>query len=126
MLKKSRLFYFSITLLVIVSGILSRKINGIPFFIGDILYAVMVYFGCRMIFIDSTTPKKIVLPLLLCYLIEIQQLYDAAWLLQIRQTTLGHYALGEGFVWSDLGCYTVGVFIAFAIDFKWLKNSIKS
>ena len=110
---------------MILLGVLSREIKGIPLSIGDILYAVMVYFGCRMIFIDINNPKKILLPLLLCYLIELQQLYRASWLLKIRSTSLGHYALGEGFLWSDIVCYTVGVFIAFSIDFKFIKDTIK-
>lgn len=102
-------------------GILSRKINGIPLFIGDIFYAVMLYFGSSMIFINSNKQIKILFPLLLCYLIELQQLYNAEWINAIRNTTLGHYILGQGFLWSDLVCYTFGVGVAFLIDFKILK-----
>ena len=108
---------------MIVLGVLSRKATGIPLCIGDILYAVMVYFGIRMLFIHFNTIPKILVPILLCYGIEIQQLCDALWLVAIRKTTLGHYALGEGFLWSDIACYTFGILIAFAIDFKLLKGS---
>ena len=108
---------------MIVLGVLSRKITSIPLCFGDILYAVMFYFGIRMLFIHFNTLSKILVPLLLCYLIEIQQLCDVPWLVAIRKTTLGHYALGEGFLWSDIACYTFGILIAFAIDFKLLKGS---
>ena len=115
-----------ITLSVIILGVLSRKIEGIPLYIGDILYAVMVYFGCRIIFISSNNVLKILLPLIFCYLIELQQLFKVSWLVEIRNTTLGHYALGQGFLWSDLVLYSVGVFMALLIDFKLIKSFINS
>ncbi|MGC4039580.1 MAG: DUF2809 domain-containing protein [Flavobacterium sp.] len=119
---KTRLFYFIATLAVVLIGILSRNISGVPLFFGDVFYSVMAYFGCRMIFIRAANPNKIILPLLFCYLIELQQLCDAYWLLKIRHTTLGHYALGQGFLWSDILCYTIGIFTAFWFDFKVLNR----
>ena len=118
MLKHPRFLYFIITIVVVSLGILSRKISGIPLFIGDILYAVMIYFGCRMLFINENNLVKILSPLLLCYLIELQQLYHNEWINSIRDTTFGHYVLGQGFLWSDLVCYTFGVAMAFWIDWK--------
>ncbi len=103
-------------------GILSRKVNTIPLYIGDILYAVMFYFGIRIFFINFNTTKKILVPLLFCYTIELQQLYNAQWIVIIRDTVLGHYVLGEGFLWSDLFCYTSGVSIAYFIDAFVLKK----
>ena len=122
MQKPTRIFYFIITIFVVLLGILSRKIDVIPLFVGDILYAVMVYFGFRIIFINSGNFRKIILPLLFCYLIELQQLYNAEWLVAIRNTTLGHYALGQGFLWSDLVCYSFGVAVAFLVD-CWIEES---
>lgn len=103
---------------MIVLGILSRQISAVPLFVGDMLYAVMVYFGCRMLFTYFNHLKKIIVPLLICYLIELQQLSEVAWLLSIRNTTLGHYALGQGFLWSDLICYTLGVAVAYFLDYQ--------
>jgi hypothetical protein len=116
MIRNRRATYFIITILVIILGILSRKINAIPLFLGDVLYAMMTYFGCRMLFTNNSNRVKVFLPLLLCYLIEWQQCYNAPWIISIRHTTLGHYVLGQGFLWSDLLCYTVGVAAAFCID----------
>lgn len=112
----NRFFYFIITLLVVLLGILSRKVSVFPLFVGDVLYAVMVYFGFRMIFIHANPFSKIAFPLLFCFLIELQQLYNADWIISLRNTTLGHYALGQGFLWSDLLCYAFGVAIAFGCD----------
>jgi Protein of unknown function (DUF2809) len=122
MLKNSSFSYFIIIFSVIILGILSRKIEGIPTFIGDSLYAVMVYFGMRMLLINNSFKITIVLALVFCFCIEFLQIYKAEWLLAIRRTTLGHYALGEGFLWSDLVFYTLGIVTAFFIDFYWFEK----
>lgn len=79
---------------------------------GDILYAIMVYFGIQFIFLSKAFSRSILLALLFCYCIEFQQLYRADWILNLRNTTVGHYVLGQGFLWSDLGFYTIGVAVA--------------
>ena len=122
MVKNKRVLYFILIIITILLGILSRKINGIPTFFGDTLYAVMVYFGMRMIFINLYLKKTAFLALLFCFGIEFLQLYDAEWMLEIRRTTLGHYVFGQGFLWSDLGYYTLGVLIAFVLDSTWIKR----
>lgn len=65
----------------------------------------------------------IVLALTFCFCIEFLQLYSAEWMLAIRRTTLGHYALGQGFLWSDLGYYALGTVIAFGMDSSWIKGN---
>ena len=122
MLKNSRIQYFILIVFVIALGITSRKMEGVPTFFGDTLYAVMIYFGLRMLFVDFSIKKTAVLALLFCFFIELLQLYDAEWMLAIRKTTFGHYVLGQGFLWSDLGYYTLGVLIAFVLDLTWIKR----
>jgi hypothetical protein len=102
--------------MVLFFGIVSRKINGIPTFIGDTLYAIMIYFGLRFLFLSLSPIKSIFIALLFCYSIEFQQLYRADWILNLRNSTIGHYILGQGFLWSDLGFYTIGVAIAYLMD----------
>ena len=121
-MKSNRLNYIILILLVLILGILSRKILGIPLFIGDVLYAVLIYFGLRFLFIHLKTHKTFLLSLLFCFGIEILQLVQIDWLIAIRKTTLGHYILGEGFLWSDLLCYIIGTLIAFIIDWKIIKT----
>ena len=121
-MKNNRLNYFVLILLVLILGILSRKISNIPLFIGDVLYAVLIYFGLRFLFIHLKTHKTFLLSLLFCFGIEILQLVQIDWLIAIRKTTLGHYILGEGFLWSDLLCYIIGTLMAFLIDEKLIKT----
>lgn len=122
MLKSNRLSYFILIIIVISLGIISRKIEGVPMFFGDILYAVMVYFGMRMLFINLNLKKTAILALLFCFLIEFLQLYQAEWIIEIRSTTIGHYVFGQGFLWSDLGFYTIGILIVFWIDNNLIKK----
>ncbi|TDR25447.1 ribosomal maturation YjgA family protein [Flavobacterium cheniae] len=121
-MKNNRLNYFILILLILILGILSRKISGIPLFIGDVLYAVLIYFGFRFILIDLKKATSLLLSLLFCFSIEILQLVQIDWLIAIRKTTLGHYILGEGFLWSDLLCYIIGTLLAFLIDLKFIKT----
>lgn len=122
MFKNNRISYFILVVITIILGILSRKIGVIPSFIGDTLYAVMIYFGVRFIFINRNKKIAILLALLFCYCIEFQQIYRADWIVQIRRTSIGHYLLGQGFLWSDLGCYTIGVFVAYLVDSILIKT----
>ena len=121
-MKSNRLNYIILILLVLILGILSRKILGIPLFIGDVLYAVLIYFGFRFLIMDSRKSTSLLLSLLFCFGIEILQLVQIDWLIAIRKTTLGHYILGEGFLWLDLLCYVVGTLVAFLIDWKFIKT----
>lgn len=115
-MKNKRLQYFIIILIVITSGIISRKIPFIPFFIGDLLYAVMVYFIFRMLFLKISSLQTAILSLAFCILIECFQLYQAEWIIEIRKTFLGHLVLGEGFLWSDLLAYFLGTIMAILLD----------
>jgi hypothetical protein len=85
------------------------------------LYAVLIYFGFRFLIIDSKKSTSLLLSLLFCFGIEILQLVQIDWLITIRKTTLGHYILGQGFLWLDLFCYVIGSLVAFLIDWKYLK-----
>lgn len=123
-MKSNRLNYFITILLVLILGILSRKITGIPLFIGDVLYAVLIYFGFRFLIIDSKKSTSHLLSLLFCFGIEILQLVQIDWLLAIRKNTLGHYILGEGFLWLDLLCYVVGTLLAYYLDKLFLSSGI--
>lgn len=117
---KTRFTYFFIAITIVLLGIISRKINGVPTYIGDILYAVLIYFGMRFLFLTSLQ-KTLLLSILFCFFIEFSQLIDWKWLTDIRNTTLGHYILGQGFLWSDLLCYTIGSFIAYFSNFIFKK-----
>ena len=123
-MKNVRLNYFISILLILILGILSRKILGIPLFIGDVLYAVLIYFGFRFLIMDSRKSTSLLLSLLFCFGIEILQLVQIDWLIAIRKTTLGHYILGEGFLWLDLLCYVMGTLMAYYLDKLFLSSRV--
>jgi hypothetical protein len=119
--KKGRYFYAAASLIVIVLGLLSRKMsdyipNSIDSYLGDALWALMIYFIARVIFVHKEINKVAVISLIFCFLVEISQLYHAPWIDSIRKTTLGGLVLGYGFLWSDIRAYCVGVLIGFIID----------
>lgn len=115
---KTRIYYFILSCLVIILGLLSRKLNFIPLFVGDILYAVMIYFIVGFFLVKSNTKNIAIISILICYTIEFSQLYQANWIVEIRNTTFGHLVLGQGFLWSDLLAYTFGIIIAYFIEIK--------
>lgn len=117
-----RIQYFCLTILTMILGLLSRKFmiylpNFIAPYLGDILWATMVYFGFRFLFPKMQKKKGILIAILFSYGIEISQLYQAQWINSIRATTLGSLILGHGFLWSDLVCYTLGIIIGFSMDY---------
>jgi hypothetical protein len=121
-LKNNRLYYFLALFITLILGILSRKTTVVPLFIGDILYAVLIYFGFRFLIIKSKKSTSLLFSLLFCFGIEFLQLVQIDWLIAIRKTTLGHYILGQGFLWLDLLCYVIGSLLAFLIDWKFIKT----
>jgi hypothetical protein len=122
MLKSKRFRYFILCIGIILLGILSRSSNLIPLFFGDVLYAMMIYFGLYFLFVPLTSKQIGLLALGCCFCIEGFQLCQADWIVAIRRTTIGHYALGQGFLWSDLFYYTFGVLVAYFIDVLLVNN----
>jgi len=108
--------YFILVILTIIIGLLSRHFIFIPLFIGDILWATMVYFICRFLFVEKEPTFIILISLLFCFGIEFSQLYKAPWIDNLRHTLFGRLVLGETFLWGDLLSYTVGIAIGVAIE----------
>ena len=119
-MKRSRLLYLILTIIVMILGLLSRKISGLPKIIelysGDILWELMVFLIIAFIFNKKSTIFIISWAIIFSYSIEISQLYHAPWIDAIRNTTLGGLILGFGFLWSDLICYTIGIIIGIIIE----------
>lgn len=107
----NRAHYALLVIMIIVLGLLSRKIAVVPFFVGDMLYAMMMVALFRLVLISKPVWMVCLLSLILCFSIECSQLLTYDWLVQLRATLLGRLILGQGFLWSDLFAYTVGSFI---------------
>jgi hypothetical protein len=115
MLRK-RILYFGLIVFTIIIGLLSRYFTVIPLFVGDVLWATMVYFIVRFLFISKKIKSIVLISLLFCYSIEFSQLYKAPWIDSLRHTLFGRLVLGETFLWGDLLSYTVGIIIGVLIE----------
>lgn len=132
--KRSRPLYGVITILVIILGIASRKFSiylpqFINLYLGDALWAFMIFSGFGFLFTNLETKKLGLAALMFCYFIEVTQLYHSSWIDSIRRTTLGGLVLGYGFLWSDLIAYTMGISIGVLLEvfakkiLRCIKNS---
>jgi len=121
-MKKARIVYFIMICCIILLGLISRQISFVPLFIGDILWAIMIFYIIRFIFIDTDIKVIFLVSLMLCYMVEISQLYQEEWINNIRKTIPGRLILGQGFLWSDIISYTFG--ISFATFFEIAKHKL--
>src|SRR5207302_1729369 len=83
---------------------------------GDALWAGMVYWAVAFVAPSAPIIRVAAYALAICYLDEFSQLYQAAWINQIRATTIGHLLLGSTFSWLDVVAYTVGAWLCIAIE----------
>jgi Protein of unknown function (DUF2809) len=123
----NRLHYFSITLITMFIGLMSRRytVGGdfIHDYLGDAIWAGMIYFGFRFLLPLNTIKSAVISALIFCYFIEITQFNQSQWLNNLRHTTLGGLILGFDFLWSDILMYTLGIIAAALLD-NWLIKKI--
>lgn len=125
--KRNRLLYAILTIVVVILGVASRKIAfALPAvvnaYLGDALWALMIFIGFGFLFHKMEIKKVALLSLLFCYAIEMSQLYHAEWIDSIRATTLGGLVLGYGFLWSDVLAYAIGIGIGVLCEFIFQKR----
>ncbi|WP_371025153.1 DUF2809 domain-containing protein [Paraclostridium ghonii] len=118
---KKRLIYLIITAVVMIMGLLSRKYmyifpKSIAPFVGDMMWAMMVYFGFRFLNPKLKIIKTLILSIIFSFSIEISQLYQADWINNIRSTTIGGLILGHGFLFEDLISYSIGIILGAIIN----------
>ncbi|WP_229684333.1 DUF2809 domain-containing protein [Flavobacterium limi] len=83
----------------------------------------MIYILIRIFLFKHRPFQVAIISLLICYSIEILQLYQADWIITLRETLFGRYVLGQGFLWTDLVAYTFGVAFSFIIEKNYFKKS---
>lgn len=76
---------------------------------GDTLWATLVYLLGRWLWPRTPVARAAAGAAALAAAVELSQLYHAPWIDAVRETTLGHLVLGQGFLWSDMACYAAGV-----------------
>jgi len=109
------------------AGLASRRYGEmLPVFLhdhaGDALWAGMVYFGIRMIWIRRSRAWAFLMSFVFSWAIEFSQMIQTPWLNEVRSTMLGALILGRGFLVADLIRYTAGILCMFVIDHYFLKN----
>lgn len=82
----------------------------------------MVYFGFRFVLVKKSLKWAVRISVIFSFAIEISQLYQAEWIVEIRDTVIGSLILGRGYVTVDLFRYIIGIIIAFWIDKLWLQR----
>lgn len=128
---RSRLLYCASVVVVIALGLLSRRY---PQFLpaalgqspGDALWALMVFLGVGFLFPRASTFKLAMAALGFSFAIEFSQLYHAPWIDAVRATRIGHLVLGNGFLWSDLIAYTVGVLTGAVTEWLVMRRQVTS
>ena len=105
----------------ILLGLASRRFarslpNFVRLYAGDALWAATVYFVAATLWPRARISSLAVGTLAFAFAIEASQLYHAPWIDGVRSTRLGALVLGQGFLWSDLVCYTAGVIGAALVD----------
>lgn len=108
-----RTLWIILAIVTVGLGLASRAfIDHLPatlnVYLGDALYALMIYFVFSAIFVKRSAVSIGIRALLLCYLIELSQLYHVPWIDAVRSTRLGGLILGYGFLWSDIAAYALG------------------
>ena len=76
---------------------------------GDLLWALMVFFGWRALRPLAPTRDVALLALATSIVVELAKLWQAPWLVAFRHATIGHLLLGHVFSWQNLVAYGVGV-----------------
>ena len=113
--RKLRICYLSGTVVLIALGLLSRRVKFVPATCGDALWAMMVYCCFRIVLIRKPMIISAVAALITSFAIEFSQMLTPDWLVKIRSTFLGHMLLGQGFLWSDLLAYTIGIVVIYGL-----------
>ena len=113
--RKLRICYLAGIAVLIALGLLSRRVKFVPAACGDALWAMMVYCCFRIVLIRKPMIISAVAALITSFAIEFSQMLTPDWLVKIRSTFLGHMLLGQGFLWSDLLAYTIGIAVLYGL-----------
>ena len=105
----------------IALGLATRRFPGafpdlIARYGGDALWAAMVLWFVVLLRPRLAVRRAALVAISIAAAVELSQRYHAPWIDAVRATRMGALALGQGFLWSDLVCYAVGVGLAAALE----------
>ena len=124
---RPRWLYAILLAITVALGLGSRRYGPalsdvIARYAGDALWATMVMWIYALILPRASTARLAILALATAYAVELSQLLRTSWLNVARETRVGALVLGQGFLWSDLVCYAVGVGIGVMLDARWFRK----
>ena len=92
----------------------------------DVLWALLVYCLTVVLWPRSQLPRSGALALAIAWLVEVGQLWREPGLVAFRATKIGGLLLGTTFLWSDLGCYLVGIVLGVLLDWGLTRGHLIS
>ena len=116
--------YFLLTFATMALGLFVRKMLWayLPYcinvWIGDFIWATMLYFACTTVFYHKTIQWRAVLMVVGCCFVETSQLWHTEWLDAFRHTTFGGLLLGHGFLWSDIVANIGGILLGIGVSLR--------
>jgi hypothetical protein len=118
---RSRSCYLLAVSATIIAGLASRRFPGLlPSFLGkypgDALWALMMFFGCGVIFPKASSLRIAVLAFATSCAVETLKLCQSPWLVSFRHITIGHLIFGQAFGWQNLIAYAIGVAYGLIIE----------
>jgi hypothetical protein len=118
---KNRWFYFIAVIITMAAGLASRTYGAVlPYWVyehfGDALWAGMIYFGVRMVFIHLSRARAVWISVMFSWGVEFSQMIQVPWLNELRSTLWGALILGRGFLVIDLIRYLIGILCVYLID----------
>ena len=116
---RNRWIYLLLLIVIIVVGLNTRAgfaSDFIPYFMGDILYATMMFVLLGILFPKMNTMRLFFISMSICFAIELSQLYRADWIVEFRKHKLVALVLGRRFFWRDLVSLFVGSLLGLGIE----------
>jgi len=125
-INRNRIIYALFIIVIIGIGLVSRA-DFIPKliypYLGDVLYALMIYFIIGFLFPRFRSLKVALISIVICFIIELSQLFEPDWIIEIRRNKLGGLILGYGFLWSDLISYIIGGVMGLGLEYLAFKKA---
>lgn len=116
---RSRLRLLAATVTVVTLGIGTRRPFAPPIvqlYVGDVLWGALFFLLAALAWPRRSSLLLAVVAIGSTELIELSQLYQADWALQLRATRLGGLLLGHQFLCSDVFGVALGGALAAGLD----------
>jgi Protein of unknown function (DUF2809) len=118
---RTRIWQTSWIVAVLALGLLSRSRAvawpwWVTAYVGDALWAWLVFLGFGWLWTRWSTWRVACCALAFSFVIEFSQLIHTPWLDALRANRFAALVLGQGFLWSDLVCYSVGIAIGAMVE----------